>query len=291
MIDIGATRIIDDPPRFEWSDQRPFMSADAEWTALFADPFEWHMGATGWKLRLLHRSRNVSLWHPWPWFVKTARGYDLPLQYVPWSSSGHVLALLPWKDPRPPLCLYRPDTRRGTRHQLASFPFGVQWAPAGIRLAITSADRVDVLDDKGETIVSLPLAHVDLEVPRVFWWRDGRHLLVVGRESRETRTMLRVFDAQDGALRDAVDFDPAGLLPYDQAAFAMVERDRYTLLTAPGVQTVGSFLDTWSRVEFDAESGLLRAFVYRPFGPARRKDGELVCPAVERAVEVTVTGL
>lgn len=38
--------------------RREFPGPDAEWRLVFHRPFEWHMGATGWELRLASSLTN-----------------------------------------------------------------------------------------------------------------------------------------------------------------------------------------------------------------------------------------
>ena len=74
--------------------------------------------------------------------------------------------------------LYDVDNRRATKRLLAGFPSEIQWAPLGELLAITIGDgHVQVLDKNTEDVASISIRH-----PTDFWWRDGRRILIVGRE-------------------------------------------------------------------------------------------------------------
>jgi hypothetical protein len=155
-------------------------------------------------------------------------------------------------------------------------------------LAVTCDGRVQILDTSAEDVASINIRHPKFEDPAVFWWRDGKRILIIGRTSQRARTQLSVCDSASGQLLGITRFDPAELLPYDQAAYSRIGRHRYSLNVGRGTRCVGYLLDTWSRLEFDVDQCLLRGTVYRPDGPCEQKEGAYTCVASERSIEVIV---
>jgi len=71
----------------------------------------------------------------------------------------------------------------------------IQWTPVGDLLAITYDGLLQILDTSDEDVASISIRHPKYEYPGVFWWRDGKQILVVGRESQAAKTRRSVFDA------------------------------------------------------------------------------------------------
>jgi hypothetical protein len=184
--------------------------------------------------------------------------------------------------------LYDVDNRKSTRRKLEHVPLEIQWAPVGKLLAITCYGLIQIFDTRFEDVASISIRHPKNEYPRVFWWRDGKRILVVGRKSKSAKTRLSVFESTSGRLLGITDFDPLDLLPNDQAAYAGIKRDRYSLNIGGGTRSVGYLLDTWSRLEFDIDQCLLRGTVYRPVGPCEKEESDYMCVARESSIEVTV---
>jgi hypothetical protein len=243
------------------------------------------MGADGWQAKLFYNGRDVSVKHEVLKASRTGKGFHLPAKYSPWCYTEPVLALHPWDST---LHLYHADSRRSAQRKLVNFPREIQWAPLGNMLAITHDGCVQILNKNGGDVASIPIRHPSFEYPEMFWWCDGRRIFVVNRESRKVKAKISFFDSTGGRLLGSTDFDPLELLPYDQAAYSRIERDRYSLLIGSGTRSVGYLLDTWSHLEFDIERSLLRGTVYRPDGPCEQRDGEYTCAAKERGVEITI---
>ena len=295
MVQIVVNRIIPDPEPLECREEWTFDFGDGNWRLRFDSPFEWRMGTEGWEAKLFCTSKDVSTDHHILKSLNTGKGFHLPRKYTPWCCSKPILVLHPWGTTIHPYVrpyawdttvhLYDVDNRRATKRSLAGFPSEIQWAPLGELLAITIGDgHVQVLDENTEAVVSISIRH-----PTVFWWRDGMRILVVNRESRSANTRLSLFDSNDGRLLGSTDFDPSELLPYDSATYSSINRDTFSLETGPGRRRSGTLLDTWSRLEFDNNRCILRGTVYRPDGPCEERDGEHMCVAKERSVEVTVS--
>jgi hypothetical protein len=287
MVHIAVNRVIPDPEPAEWQELQTFEFGDGNWKLRFSDPFEWHMGADGWKAKLFHSNKDVSMEHPilkksW----KAGHGFNLPRKYSPWCRSKPLLALHPWDSA---IHLYDVSNRKTVNRALTDFPLEIQWAPLGDLLAITCDGHIKIVNRIGEEIACIPVSHPKLEYPETFWWRDGKRILIICRESESAKSCLRILDSANGRLLSATDFDPADLIPYDRAAYASINRDRYSLHIGPRTRAVGNLLDRWSRLEFDNIRCVLRGTVYRPDGPPEFTDGEYLCAAKERGVEITVS--
>jgi WD40 repeat protein len=252
------------------------------------------MGAVGWQVKLLRNASDVSADHQ---ILKSlgeaAKGFYFPYNYDPWCRNDPVLVLWHWGNCA--VHLYDVDVRKSTRREFlqadgyyCDTPLEIQWAPAGKLLAITCNGHVQILDTSGEDVASISVRHPKYEYPRVFWWPDGKLILIVGRKSKKAKTRLSIFDSTSGRLLGITDFDPLDLLPYDQAAYAGIKRDRYSLNIGGGTRSVGYLLDTWSRLEFDIDQCVLRGTVYRPVGRCEKGESDYMCVARESSIEVTV---
>jgi hypothetical protein len=270
MVQIQVSRVIPDPEPAEWRGEDTFERGDGVWTLVLHDPNEFRMGAYAWKAKLLCNDCDVSADHQ---ILKSlGMAFRLPMRYAPWCRSRPVLALACWDSA---LHLYDVDSRKSIRRDLGHYPIEIQCAPTGELIAITCDQHVRILDTSAEDVASIGIRHPKYEYPAVFWWRDGKRILVVGRESQSAKTHLSVFDSTSSQLLGITDFDPLELLPYDHAG--------------PGNQAVKYRFDTWSQIEFDIDHCLLRGTVYRPEGPRERMDGTYVWAARERSIEVIVS--
>jgi hypothetical protein len=283
VVQIQVNRVIPAPKPLEPGNEYIFERGDGVWTLVLHDPEELRMGVLAWQLKLLRNDDDVSAAHQILDSSRTA--FSLPLSYAPWCRSDPIVVLIDWASV---IYLYNVDDRRSIQRKLGHYPLQIQWAPVGNLLAITYDGLVQILDTSAEDVASISIRHPQNEYPGVFWWRDGKKILIVGRESQSFKSRLSVFDATSGRLLDITDFDPLDLLPYDQTAYSRLSRDEYSLKTGWGVRSAGYLLDTWSRVEFDADQCLLRGTVYRPEGPCEEEGDTFRCVASERGIEVTV---
>ena len=284
MIQLTIRNHFEPPSEHERAVVHKFSSPVGPWAAWFHDPFEWHMGAEGWQLSLLANGKTVTGKHRHIGALWTEKGFYLPPQYQPWCSTRPIIALHAWDNV---VHLYD-VAERHCNERSVTVPRSILWAPKGDKLAITLEGRVTVLDAAGHGF-DVPIPHPRYELPDTFWWPDGQRFFVVSRTSDDAKTRLSFFDATRGASLASADFDPVDLVPYDQDSYRRVLRDRFSLHHASGIRTVGALLDTWSEVEFDPGTQLLRAVVYRPAGPCQEIDGEWTCLAEERGVEVVVS--
>jgi hypothetical protein len=284
MIQLAVRRVIEQPLHPEWTNERSFASPASSWVAYFHDPFEWHMGAEGWKLSLLLGGRDETSRHRYLRAIASGKGYYMPHKYHPWCDSRPVLALNGWDSV---LHVYDVTEHRGTQRSI-QFPMEIQWTPRGEKLAVTQAGRITVIDVNNDASVDVLISHPPDQYPELFWWPDGKSFFVASRTSARSKTELAFFNAADGRLLGHTDFDPADLLPYDADAYRKIARDGYSLRVGRGTRSVGSLLDRWLRIEFEPETQLLRAIVYRPISACEESDGQYTCAVEERGVEVAV---
>ena len=282
MIHLTVRTYFEPPIRYESAAEHTFDSSVGSWRARFYDPAEWHMGAEGWQLSLTS-GWSVTWRHRHIRGLGPGKGFHLPSQYHPWCSALPIIALHAWDDI---LHLYDADKQRCIERPIA-IPHAIQWAPAGEMLAVTFEGRITVLNARGDGF-DVPVRHPRYELPDICWWPDGTRFFAVGRLSPDSKTRLSFFAANDGALLESVDFDPVDLMPYNHDAYREVPRDTFSLRFASGVRSVGTLLDTWSRLEFDPAAQLMRAVVCRPAGPYQEINGEWTCPAEERGVEILI---
>lgn len=265
------------------------------WEVRFHDPFEVRMGNHGWQVSLFHDDVDVTAGHPILWSLQANWGLNIPSRYQPWCSTRPILALNAWDRA---VRVYDVVERSGHAYAVG-LPREIQWSPRGERLAVTAYDRIVVIDATTGSSVGVSPPMAPDQGPRAFWWPDGEHLLVVNRPAPAEATQLLLVSARDGQILRQVDFDPAGLLPYDAESFRAASRDGFSLLVNDGPESRpvsasdarawGFLLDSWNRVDFDPQARVLRATVYRPVG----EHGPLVggghaCVVHEQAVEVAV---
>ena len=291
MPSIRAVHPIDRP--VQASGQRhEFVSPNEEWTAVYHSPREFHMGADGWKLRLLHRGLNVGWRHAGLRRLAGPTGFRCEADLQPWSYDSALIGLLTW-DPEP-VHFYDPATK--TVQQLAGtagFVYSLQWSPSLDRLLLTWPEKAVLADRFGRLRQVTPWRVAPDERPDTSWTTDGRWFFVVARESHRAPVMLTFYEGETGALANAVALDPLELVPYDAAAFSRIARDRFSLVVSPSMGAVGHLLDTWHGVRFDRPSSTLFLAVYRPVSaiytrtePPHSIDGDAVCNVEERWVAV-----
>ena len=283
MVQIKVNQVIPAPKPLKLGNERIFERGDGVWKLVLHDPEELRMGVYAWQLKLLRNDDDVSASHQILNSSRTA--FRLPMNYAPWCRSEPIIVLNEWASV---IHLYNVNDRRSIQRKLGHYPLQIQWAPAGNLLAIIYDGLVQILDTSAEDVASISIRRPLNGYPGVFWWRDGKQILIVGRESQSSKLRLSVFDATSGRLLGITDFDPLDLLPYEQAEYTRLSRDGYSLKTGWGVRSAGHLLDTWSQLEFDADQCLLRGIVYRPEGPCEQEGGTFTCVASERGIEVTV---
>jgi hypothetical protein len=122
MVQIQVSRVISNrkPPR--WRNVHTFAFEDV-WKLVLDDPFEWHMGANGWRAKLLRNDCDVSNDHQILKSFGTGKRFHLPVRYVPWCGSNPVLVLHPWGSA---IHFYDVHNRKARPRELANFPLEIQ---------------------------------------------------------------------------------------------------------------------------------------------------------------------
>src|SRR6266436_6713357 len=166
MVQIVESRVIADSKLPEWRNEQTFKSVDAVWKLQFHDPNEWHMGAYGWQVKLIHNDKDVSAGHQVLKTLITGKGVHLPAKYQPWCQDKPLVAFHPWDST---IYLYGVEDHRAIQRHLVSFPLEIQWAPRGQLLAITCEGQVQLLNKNAEGLASISIRHPQYEYPEAFW--------------------------------------------------------------------------------------------------------------------------
>lgn len=258
------------------------------WELRFHDPFEILMGNYAWQLSLFRDGVDVTAAHPYLWKVQAGGRLDLPGRYLPWCSVRPVVALhtLDTK-----VRTYDVVNRRDRSYAVEELPREIQWSPRGELLAVTLYRAIVVIDTTNEATVGVAVPVAPETAAQVFWWPDGERILVVSRPAPAAKTELFLVRATDGRVLARTDFDPADWLPYEADAYRTISRTEWSLGIGDRrgyAMAYGSLLDTWDRVEFDAETRLLRAYAYRPVGGGAPAAGQTACLVEQHGVGLEV---
>ena len=89
-----------------------FSSPDGDWTVAYHTPREWHMGADGWRVLLLHHRRDVTREHKLFLRIAGNKGFRVDRSFQPWSYDSKVLVFVTWDEE--PVFLYDVATRKAT---------------------------------------------------------------------------------------------------------------------------------------------------------------------------------
>ena len=263
-------------------------SPDGEWNLVFHTPREWHMGADGWQVKLVHRGRDVTRDHRDFFRVAEGKGFRYDPHFHPWSFDSKSLAVLTWD--QSPVHVYevagKRDTHLGYQPPLG-YVYSAQWAPDIDRLLVTSSSEGLLVDRAGQQHALVQWGIAEYETPHTDWLNAGQCFFLVAREAADSKTRIRFYSGVDGALKEAHDLDPGDLVPYNWQDYVEVSRDSFSLISADvGFRSVGSLLDTWNSVKFDQASNTLFLRVFRPVSPPYRAGDELVCKIKEFSVAV-----
>lgn len=288
------------PEEPSWT-RREYPSPDGKRMLVLHDAFEWHMGATGWKLSLFEDGRDVTRWHAelrrrffrWPGSSQhgtSDKGFDCPIGYSPWHRAGRVLILCNWEDN--PLYIYdvvegrRTDVEVSTTGSL----FFAHWDPSGDHALVVFSDRALIVDLTGAIIKTIPLSSSFAPTPHAYWLLEGGAFFILQRDGASLSNEIRFYDGE-GALTGGSPLDPLKLIPYDEERYSSVSRQGFTLKHG-AVTSVGKLLDTWSDARYDQKAGTLRLAVYRPVGETYRdkRFGDLVsCEVEQKWIECQVS--
>ena len=265
-------------------------SPDGEWNIVFHTPREWHMGASGWEVKLLQRGRDVTKAHRDFFRIAAGKGFRYEPQFQPWSFDSKSLAMVTWEET--PVHIYEVEAKRD---KILSYtpPYGyvysAQFAPDIDRLLLTFETQGALVDQAGEQHALVQWEIAEYEAPRTEWLNAGKCFFLVARETADSKTTIRFYSGVDGVLKDAYDLDPRDLVPYQWEDYVELGRDSFSLISADvGFRSVGSLLDTWSSVKFDKESNTLFLSVFRPVSAPYREGEELVCKVKDVWVAVEV---
>jgi hypothetical protein len=95
---IKGTRTVAGPPRTVSWERRECVSPNGEWTAVYHNPEEWHMGADGWQLQLLHQGRDVTTAHRRLATLAGGKGFRCDTDLQCWSHDSAAFNFLTWDD-------------------------------------------------------------------------------------------------------------------------------------------------------------------------------------------------
>lgn len=263
MPKIHGIRSVVVPQSHVLRDRREYVSPDRRWSVVYHTPREFHMGAEGWRVKLLHRGLDVRWQHRKLSRLAGGQGFRCEEDLRPWSHDSKALVFLTWDEE--PVHIY--DVAAKLPRQVpreSDSVFSVQWSPGVDRLLVTSATSAVLTDQAGIRQGSAEWSIALHERPHTDWTKDGRWFFVLARASASTKVMLTFYAGEDGTLGEAYELDPADVVPYDAERFAHLPRDRFCLVVTPSMGSVGQLLDTWHGVHFDQASSTLYLAVYRP---------------------------
>src|SRR5687767_8960184 len=98
MPGISGWRSVAGPPGLLSWERREYRSPDQRWSVIYHAPREWHMGADGWRVKLLHEGRNVGGKHGTLLGLAGARGFRCEDDLQPWSHDSKALVFLTWDE-------------------------------------------------------------------------------------------------------------------------------------------------------------------------------------------------
>jgi len=263
-----------------------FKSPDGRWVLQLVDPFEWAMGGYGWNVRLQHGRRDVSDKHVLLRTLAGGKGFQGPEHLQPWSFDSKTICLLTWRSP--PALLYDPSTRRRRPLARVGFPTTAKWAPDRDRLLLASYATGIVTSRSGWRKVCTNWKFENYSCPYVFWLNPGDFFATVGRPSSRAKTRISFYSGRNGGWIGSLPLDPADLLPYEDAKYSCVQRDRFSLELCAATRGAGSLLNVWSEVQFESRTNTLSLGAYRPNSKPFTRGGQKMCRAELRWVNVRI---
>lgn len=275
------------------SSRLQFANRSGDLVAVFHTPFEWHMGAWGWKIDLLDRGRSVLDMHPALSGLVTAKGLYVPdgQGYQPWAHDGERLVVLSWQGPT---VTYSVTARTAQKWELPGSLDDVIGSPTIDRYLVAThgPDRMGQVvllcttDGKMMSRTSIVSVY-DHHLP-CFWLPGSPIAFGIRRVGTPGRSVITFIDGVSGNLLEEYSLDSMDLVPYDYAAYADIPRDRHQLIESPGRRAAGELLDRWYRVEFRAEQRLLLLWVLRPVGDVIEFSGYPACQVEDRCAVVRI---
>jgi hypothetical protein len=181
MPSLGKIEVRKDAPNAPGTSRKhSHASSDGGLRLEFCDPFEFHMGANAWRLRLLDRDVDVSHEHGF----LGGDDWRHPDQYQPWRVESPQLVLVSWK---PAAFLYDLERQKPTVCNLSGHILAAMASRTLPRVALQGPTTTSLLDVKGKVVAVLPENPGQTERPALAWFDEANCLLVVGRE----RAVLR----------------------------------------------------------------------------------------------------
>jgi len=260
-------------------DKREFASPDDLWLAVFHDPYEWHMGANGWRLSVLSSKNQSPISNADLEKLSKGKGFACPLDYAPWSADSKILALCSWESG---LVFFDPLSNICQEQKL--FPQIIQWSSTFSHLLVFSNDQFTILDTAGDHLSQIDWKTAAHELPHSGWIKSQNIFFVVGRSSERAKSRITFINAENGKIVSDELLEPEKLVPYDEGEYKSIPRGRYSLVLSTSTRSVGSLLDTWNDVIYDQEKGMIFLSVYRPTSKIYTLDSNPVCQVEKKWV-------
>jgi len=266
-------------------EKREFASPDGLWLAVFHDPYEWHMGANGWRLSVLMSKNKLSISNSDLEKLSKGKGFICPLNYVPWSANSRTLALCSWDSG---LVYFSPSSNVCQVQNL--FPQIIQWSSTINYLLVFSNGQFTVLDTVGNHISQIDWETATHELPHSGWMKSQNTFFIIGRSSERAKPRITFINSENGAIVSDELLDPEKLVPYDEGKYKSIPRGRYSLVLSASTRSVGSLLDTWGDMIHDQEKGMVFLSVYRPTSKVYKLDGNPVCQVEKKWISLKLYG-
>lgn len=266
-------------------EKREFASPDQSWLAVFHDPFEWHMGADGWRLSVLSSENKISISNSDLERLSKGKGFTCPLDYAPWSADSKFLALCSWDSG---LVFFDPSSN--VCHTQKLFPQIIQWSPSFNYLLVFSNGQFTILDIAGNHLSQIDWKTAEHELPHSGWMKSQNIFFVIGRSSDRAKPRITFINAENGKIVSNELLEPEKLVPYDEGEYKNVPRGGYSLVLSASTRSVGTLLDTWNDVIYDQEKGMILLSVYRPTSKVYKLDGSPVCQVEKKWVSLKMYG-
>lgn len=272
-------------PELSWEERR-FQSPDGRKMALYSEPNEFHMGSYDWKLSFFENGRDVTRSHPAFAQQNANLRFLVPPNFKPWSQNGDWLSLA---TSEPAHFHYNVPRQQIIRSRVSGLVHGLLWSPKILRYIVSVYNWQPV---RSQSIyVAVPglstatQLNVDLRTEEdisLWWLKCGTSFLALYRSSKQTFPVVELFDGETGRSEGKISADPNKFVPYDEAKYRHISRDRFSLQVSPSTRCVGDFLDIWHKSHFDANTDRLFLSVYRPSNEEIYKQGEALLPVKEQ---------
>jgi len=266
-----------------WQNINVYPSPDGLYDAIFFDPFEFHMSAYAWKIKIvLKESGKVGNYQMLQSFQKN-KGLNHLWPYSPWS--GAKLFLTNWKSES---CLFDISNNSFKKIQLSGFPISAVGSQQGSGFVIVTTECSSLLDNNGKTISNLDIKSAAYEYPVFHWHRSSDFFFSIHSPNKKSPPMITFYNGISGDKISYFEIDPRSIVPYDEKSYQKIKRGHFSLATQKSQWTVGYFLDIWSHSEFIQDSDTLFLRTYRPSSAIYKKNGVDTCDVKERWIEIKI---